>query len=181
MAMSKILLDKAREILAHPKHASALGLKAAGSTPMTEPNVSTSAHIPVGYCSLCGGGYWLRKNPDAVFQCGRCQPSESRVETVFVPGGTMPPLAAPSTFEPAPEGIQIEPAAPNARPVYWETGSGRILGPAIPEFLARDSSTFWISTTFKGQIRWINADRLRSRKAFLEQLEVREVELIRPL
>lgn len=177
--MSKVLLDKAREILAHPKRGSIPGLNTGGSAPMIEPNASTSAHIPDGYCSLCGGGYWLRKTPDAAFQCGRCQPSESRVETVFVPGGTMPPLAVPSMLEPVPEGIQIEPAAPNARPVYWETGSGRILGPAIPEFLGRDGSTFWISTTFEDQIRWINADRLRSRKAFEEQAEVREVELIR--
>lgn len=60
----------------------------------------------------------------------------------------------------------IGPAVPNGRPEYWETGDGRILGPATPEFLARDGSTFWISTTFEVQIWWINADRLRSRKAF---------------
>ena len=72
-----------------------------------------------------------------------------------------------------------QPAAPNARAIYWETGDGRILGPAVPEFLGRDGSTFWVSVTFEGQIRWINADRLRSHKAFLNQREVREVEVIR--
>lgn len=61
--------------------------------------------------------------------------------------------------------IECMPAAPNARGVYWEAG-GRILGPAVPEFLARNGSTFWIVTTFEGQPRWINADRLRSRKVF---------------
>ncbi len=79
------------------------------------------------------------------------------------------------------QNFELQPAAPNAKAIYWETGTGQILGPAIPEFLARDSNTFWISTTFEGQIRWINADRLRSRKAFEEQAEVQEVELIRPL
>lgn len=75
--------------------------------------------------------------------------------------------------------FEIQPAAPNSRAIYWETGDGSILGPAVPEFLARDGGAFWISTTFDGQIRWINADRLRSQKAFLNQREVREVELIR--
>ncbi len=67
---------------------------------------------------------------------------------------------------PVPGGVTIEPAAPNARSVFWETGDGRILGPAKPEFLARDGDAFWISTTFEGQIWWINVDRLRSQKAF---------------
>lgn len=73
----------------------------------------------------------------------------------------------------------IEPAAQNARPIYWETGDGRILGPAVPELLAQVGSEFWIVTTFEGYPRWINADRLRSRKAFEEQAACREVEPIR--
>jgi hypothetical protein len=73
----------------------------------------------------------------------------------------------------------IEPASQNARPIYWESGDGRILGPAIPEFLARDGRTFWIVTTLEGQIRWINADQLRSKKAFEQQKPLRDVELIR--
>lgn len=96
-------------------------------------------------------------------------PNASRVEA-----GEKSSMTAPAI-----QNIEIQPAAPNAKAIYWETGTGRILGPAVPEFLARDGSTFWISTTFEGQSRWINADRLRSRKAFEEQAEVREVELIR--
>jgi len=115
------------------------------------------------YCGDCGGGYWIRLATDTPLQCGRCFPSETRVETLLVPGGTVPSCTASCTSQPAPEGIQIEPAARNAKAIYWETGTGRILGPAVPEFLARDGSTFWISTAFEGQIRWINADRLRSR------------------
>ncbi len=75
--------------------------------------------------------------------------------------------------------FQCQPAAPNTRPIYWETGDGRILGPAVPEFLGKDGNTFWVSVTFEGQIRWINADRLRSHKAFLNQRELQEIELIR--
>lgn len=75
--------------------------------------------------------------------------------------------------------IVIEPAATNPRPVYWECGTGEILGPAVPEYLARDGETFWIVTTFEGQIRWINADRLRSRKAFEQQRKPHVIELVR--
>lgn len=83
----------------------------------------------------------------------------------------------------AKERIIMEPAKkPNGSPlspIYWETGDGRILGPAAPEFFLRDGEEYWISVTFEGHIRFIRDDRLRSRKAFLEQREVKEVELIR--
>lgn len=64
-------------------------------------------------------------------------------------------------------------------PIFWETGTGQILGPAVPEYLGRDGNTFWIVTTFEGQIRWINADRLRSKRQFETQKPLREVDLIR--
>lgn len=110
-------------------------------------------------------------------------PKASTIEA----GENKAPMTEPSASAVTPGGntasaiqnFELQPAAPNTRPIYWETGDGRIVGPAVPEFLGRDGSSFWISTTFEGQIRWINADRLRSRKAFEEQAEVREVELIR--
>lgn len=80
-------------------------------------------------------------------------------------------------------GTVIEPAQrPDGRSlsaIFWETGTGQILGPAVPEYLAKDGETFWIVTMFEGQIRWINADRLRSKKQFETQKPLREVELIR--
>lgn len=83
----------------------------------------------------------------------------------------------------AKEKIVMEPALkPDCSPlspIYWETGDGRILGPATPEFLARDGSTFWISTNLQGQIWWITADRLRSRRAFEGQVKLNLVELVR--
>lgn len=79
-------------------------------------------------------------------------------------------------------GTTIEPAVrPDGSPLsalYWETGDGRIFGPAKPEFLARDGNAFCISTTFEGRIWWINADRLRSSQQFEQQKPLREVELI---
>lgn len=63
------------------------------------------------------------------------------------------------------QNVEIQPAPPNVKGIYWESGTGQIFGPAVPEFLAGEGSTFWISTTFEGQIGWINADRLCSRKA----------------
>ncbi|MFO0777582.1 MAG: hypothetical protein U0223_08245 [Nitrospira sp.] len=88
-------------------------------------------------------------------------------------------------FSPGPTSNEVrdntlvsEPAAPHARPIFWETGEGRILGPATPEFLGKSGGQFWIVTTFEVQIRWINADRLRSKKAFETQRAVYDVELI---
>ena len=75
--------------------------------------------------------------------------------------------------------IIIESAAPNARPIYWETGDGRILGPAVPDFLAQVGSDFWIVTTYETQPRWIRSDRLRSRKAFEEHAPLMPVEPVR--
>ncbi len=74
--------------------------------------------------------------------------------------------SATSNAAPAIQSVEMQPAEPNAKIAYWETGDGSILGPAMPEFLGRDGNSFWIVTTFRGQIRWINADRLRSKKAF---------------
>ena len=73
----------------------------------------------------------------------------------------------------------IRPDGRRLSAIYWEAGSGRILGPAVPEFLARERDCFWIVTTFKGQARWINADQLRSKQAFEQQPVVREVEIVR--
>ena len=67
----------------------------------------------------------------------------------------------------------VDLAAPNARSVYWESTDGRILGPGQPEFLARvgagDGATFWVIVTYRGAVRWIRSDRLRSRQAWETQ------------
>ncbi|MEP6960079.1 MAG: hypothetical protein ABI980_15235 [Nitrospirota bacterium] len=79
--------------------------------------------------------------------------------------------------------IIIDPASPTAREVYWEQADGRIVGGVKPEFLATigtgKTATFWIITDYEGQARWVRSDRLRSRKAFEQQVDVRQVELIR--
>ena len=66
--------------------------------------------------------------------------------------------------------IVLEPASATARPIYWESMDGTWYGPAIPEYLERtgtgDHEQFWVITTYQGAIRWIRADRLRSRQAF---------------
>lgn len=71
---------------------------------------------------------------------------------------------------PASEAVTLEPAAPNARPVFWEQADGRILGPAIPEFLAQVGDRFWVVVHFDGAPRWIRSDRLRSKQAFDQQV-----------
>lgn len=82
--------------------------------------------------------------------------------------------ASPATIEPA-----VNPDGHPLAAIYWEAGDGSILGPAIPEFPMRDGEDFWIGTTFEEQVRWINAEQLRSQKAFEKQVPVHEAEPIR--
>lgn len=81
------------------------------------------------------------------------------------------------------EDITIEPAAPNARPAYWERASGEIVGPARPEFLAKVGSgateQFWVIVDYQGQPAWVRSDRLRSKKAFEEQVMPKVFEWIK--
>jgi hypothetical protein len=129
------------------------------------PGAPSSPTVPDRYCTRCGGGYWIRPTHEAPYQCGRCIPSQTPVETLYIPGGSNP-LTSQVPYASSTEKIVLSSAPSNARAMYWEAGDGRILGPAVPEFLGRNGDTFWIATTFEEQILWINADRLRSRRAF---------------
>jgi len=64
------------------------------------------------------------------------------------------------------EPIVIEPTHPNPRPIYSESITGELLGPAEPEFLAQvgegEQATFWVIATFAGIPRWIRSDRLQA-------------------
>jgi hypothetical protein len=77
------------------------------------------------------------------------------------------------------EAIVIEPAHPFAKLTYFEAAFGQILGPVIPEFLAKAGGYFWIIVTYECQTRWIRSDRLRSEQAFNTQRPVQIVEPIR--
>lgn len=76
------------------------------------------------------------------------------------------------------QSMEIEPAAENARPVYWEQADG-IVGPARPLFLGRYGNTFLVVAEYEGDLTTINADVLRSKKAFEAQVPLRPVELVR--
>lgn len=82
------------------------------------------------------------------------------------------------------EPVTIEIAIPNARPIYWESATSEILGPAQPEFLAQTgtgtkSTDFWVVVDFQGMPAWISADRLRSKQQFEQQTKPTQIELIR--
>lgn len=82
------------------------------------------------------------------------------------------------------EPIAIEVAAPNAKPIFWERGTGEILGPATPEFLAQvglgvKSTDLWVVADFAGMPVWVRTDRLRTKKQFETQVKPTEVELIK--
>lgn len=134
------------------------------------------------YCDRCGGGYWIRPTEEAPYQYGRCVLSETPVETLYVPGGTAHPKAQSETVkESALPTVELT-TKPDGSPlsgIYWEASNGLILGPAAPEFIAQDGSSFWISVTFEEAIWWINADRLRSKKAFAMQRRGQPVQLHR--
>ncbi len=69
--------------------------------------------------------------------------------------------------ESANEEIVIEPAHPQARPIFWEKADGSIWGPATPEFLARvgngPKASYWVVAEFEGLPVWINSAALRSK------------------
>ena len=67
-----------------------------------------------------------------------------------------------------PDSIIFEPAS-YKRPVYWETTTGEILGPAAISSMAKVTEedgreTYWLCVEFGGSWRWIREDRLRSPK-----------------
>jgi len=70
------------------------------------------------------------------------------------------------------EEVLVEPAAANARPVYWQRPDGRIQGRGKPEFLARvgaeANERFWIVLRFQIIVCWISSNQLRSRQAFAD-------------
>lgn len=77
--------------------------------------------------------------------------------------------------------IVIEPAALNARPVFWER-TGEIVGPGKPEFLAKVGSgpkeSYWVIVAYDGLPVWINSTVLRSKKAYETQIKPRPFEQI---
>ncbi len=80
--------------------------------------------------------------------------------------------------------VVIEPAAPESKPVFWESSDGRIQGPAQPEFLVQvglglRSVDFWVIAHNGITPIWIRSDRLRSMKQFETQRPLRETKLIR--
>ncbi len=114
--------------------------KPATATPATAPTKETKVALPV-----------------------------ARVATVAVAPLLSEVLPRASTD--AGEDIAIEPASPTARPIYWEGMDGTWHGPVKPEYLGRTgkgrSEQFWVVVNDKGIIRWIWAELLRSRRAFL--------------
>ena len=85
--------------------------------------------------------------------------------------------------EPEASEVVIEPAAPQARPVYYERNDGVIYGPAKVTDLAKTGSggteRFWVIVEFEGHIEWVVSDRLRSKAAFETQAKPRPFERIK--
>lgn len=71
------------------------------------------------------------------------------------------------------EEVQVH-VATCSRPVYWESGPGKILGPGsvshvlkAKELDGRDS--FWLCVEWNGGWRWVHEQTLRSKKAYAAQ------------
>jgi ferredoxin len=135
-----------------------------------------SAPLPDGYCTGCGGGYWIRATPAAPWQCGRCHPSAVRVDTLLVPGGTAPPLrpdqpSVPKQRDPDPERMQTEPGT--GRPVFWESADGVIRQGTVMLFgrVGTDErATWWVGVEYdRDSFTWVRDDRLRNRAAYEAQ------------
>jgi hypothetical protein len=65
----------------------------------------------------------------------------------------------------------VEAAGRTARTVYWEDEHGAWHGPVQPEYLGRTKVGFeeqvWVIVEHNGEFRWISAESLRSRRAYL--------------
>lgn len=113
------------------------------------------------------------------FDRGQPEGSEPQAETIIAPDETVPKDREPSVSGSRAQHTVYQSAEPRAKPIYWETGDGQILGPVTPEFLAESGDTFGIVATFEGITRWINADLLRSKRQFEQQVKLEEVERVK--
>ena len=146
-----------------------------------KPDAVRRVSAPAGYCALCGRGYWIRIAHTAAWQCGRCHPSESPVETLFVPGGsvraengTQSGTDGTTVVEPA-----MKPDGTPLSPVYWES-QGRIVGPGQPGYIFRDrTGQEGMGIRYEGGLVEVADAMLRSHKAFLEHRPLKEVEPVR--
>ena len=96
-----------------------------------------------------------------------------RAKEILAQGGRQQPAKVVTDPDRISNKTVIEPAAPNARPVYWEAADGQILGPAGPESLAMvgsgQTAAFWVVVTYDGSPRWVQSERLRSEQQFKNQ------------
>ena len=96
--------------------------------------------------------------------------------------GCSAPVPAPAENQESrpniPESVVVEPAHPNARPIYWQSGKV-IVGPAVPEYLGKLGERFFVFVEYQGHSIPIDSDRLRSRHAFLQQVQPNAVD-VRP-
>ena len=107
------------------------------------------------------------------------QPIGPKVPTYGDPIHARPTSNGQPVTEPA-----CRPDGQSLSPIYWETGAGAIVGPAIPEcFLQAGSglkeTDFWIVVSFEAETVWVRVDRLRSRRQFEQQKALREIELVK--
>jgi hypothetical protein len=131
----------------------------------------------VGHCEQCAAVVnrrWAR--------CLVCHapliaaPTHPQVEAVTETAAPVPPQQ-PS------EGLVIEPAAQNSRPVYFWRNDGGIHGPArvidLEKIGTGDAERFWVIVDYQEQTIWVRSDRLRSKRAFEQQITPKLIELIR--
>src|SRR5262249_32291469 len=56
-------------------------------------------------------------------------------------------VSEPMVIEPA-----VRPDGSPVRPIFWEDAAGRIVGPAVLDFVAHDAHSFWVVGTYEGTI-----------------------------
>lgn len=100
---------------------------AAKDDPLIGPWSANCSGEEASYCERCGGGYWIRVTHAAPLQCGRCSPSETRVETLFLPGATAPTIRKDS---PGPSEVKPTPPVLPGWLVTYRDSAGRLCGGA---------------------------------------------------
>ena len=120
--------------------------------------------------------YRLRTGEELLFRpgCPVDLPDES-ARALLKKAGTRVRVVPPTP-------VVIERVAENPKPVYWER-AGPIIGPGIPEFMAKGgdglTASYWVIVQFQGEPIWVNSIVLRSRRQFEQQIKPKPFERIK--
>lgn len=88
----------------------------------------------------------------------------------------LPDEEAARLLKKAPGKVRLVPDQTMLAPVYWERGDGSISGPATVELFYRLGSSDGLIVRYGDEMLWVNTCMLRSKRQWLEQRPVIEID-----